>query len=83
MNTQTTRNGHQVMRVRDKAGHHITIRADGLNTEKYAPLDSDEFDAVDRNGYPLPPKYRVAKARRADTTATTATNQGQEGGQPS
>ena len=66
MNIQTTRNGHQVVRVRDKAtGHHYTLRADGLDADKHAPLKSD---AVDANGYPLPPKYRAAKATPATTT---------------
>ena len=73
MNIQTTRNGHQVARVRDKAtGHHYTIRADGFDADKHAPLKSD---AVDRNGYPLPPKFRVAKATPAATTAPEATTE--------
>ena len=79
MNIQTSRTGRELVRVRDKATvHHITIPAAAYDAEKYAPLKSD---AVDVNGYPLPPKFRIASARRADTTATTATNQGQEGGQ--
>ena len=73
MNIQTTRNGHQVARVRDKAtGHHYTIRAAGFDADKHAPLKSD---AVDANGYPLPPKYRVAKATKATTTAPEATTE--------
>ena len=71
MNIQTTRNGHQVARVRDKAtGRTYTIRAHGFDADKHEPL---EFDAVDRNGYPLPPKFRVAKATTKATMATKAT----------
>ena len=81
MNTQTSRNGHELVRVRDKAtGHHYSIPAASFDAERHAALKSD---AVDANGYPLPPKYRIQKATTATTTATTATNQGQEGGQPS
>ena len=73
MNIQTTRNGHQVARVRDKAtGHHYTIRAHGFDADKHAPLKSD---AVDANGYPLPPKFRVAKATPATTQAPEATTE--------
>ena len=69
MKIQTTRNGHQVARVRDKAtGRTYTIRAHGFDADKHEPL---EFDAVDRNGYPLPPKFRVAKATKAATTKAT------------
>lgn len=81
MNTQISRTGRELVRVRDKAtGHHYSIPAAAFDTERHAPLKSD---AVDVNGYPLPPKYRIQKATTATTTATTATNQGQEGGQPS
>ena len=74
MNLQTTRNGNPVARVRDQAtGHHYTIRADGFDADKHAPLKSD---AVDANGYPLPPKFRrVAKATPATTKAPEATTE--------
>ena len=75
-----SRSGIDMVRVRDKAtGHHYTIRAASLNPEKHEPVKSP---AVDRNGYPIPPKHRLRRKGQAPTPpATPATEAGQEGGQ--
>ena len=45
------------IRVRWNAtGHHSTIPAHRFDSERHTKLKSD---AVDRNGVPLPPKYKT------------------------
>lgn len=60
------------IRVRWNAtGHHSTIPAHRFDSERHTKLKSD---AVDRNGVPLPPKYKTSVAAAApDSKAGSAT----------
>ena len=61
------------VRVQDTVtGHHITISASlaKRHGKRYVELKQD---AVDRDGHPLPPKYKTTPADPAESEATTAT----------
>ena len=65
---QTTPDGTEVYRVRDKrTGHHITVALGAYDADVHAILDRP---AVDADGRPLPPKYAAdLNERPGDTEA--------------
>lgn len=53
----------EYVRVRwRETGHHSTIAAHRFDPERHSKLKSP---AVDRNGEPIPPKYKAPELRRS------------------